>query len=163
MPKVETNVAKRIDKASRLIKAPPSAVYEAFATPEALETWLPPKGMTGRVLEHDFREGGLYRMRLSYIELEHTPGKTSEHFDEVEVRFVRLVPNERIEQAVTFDTENAEFTGEMRITWILEKLAKGTNVTVLCENVPEGISVEDHEAGLTSTLGNLAIFAEHGN
>jgi len=35
-------VAKRIDKASRLINAPPSKIYEAFATPDALETWLPP-------------------------------------------------------------------------------------------------------------------------
>lgn len=99
-------------------------------------------------------------MRLSYEEAEHTPGKTSEHSDEVEVRFVRLVPDVRIEQEVTFVTENAEFTGEMRITWIFEKLEKGTMVTVLCENVPEGIRVEDHEAGLTSTLGNLAVFAE---
>jgi len=101
---VGANVAKRIDKASRLINAPPSKIYEAFATPDALETWLPPQGMTGRVLAHDFRKGGLYRMRLSYDELEHTPGKTSEHSDEVEVRFVRLVPNERIEQTVTFNT-----------------------------------------------------------
>ncbi|MBO0798302.1 MAG: SRPBCC domain-containing protein, partial [Blastocatellia bacterium] len=87
--------------------------------------------------------------------------KTSEHSDEVEVRFVRLVPNERIEQAVTFDTENAEFAGEMRITWIFEEWEKGTKITVFCENVPEGIHVEDHEAGLTSTLENLAVFAEH--
>src|SRR5688572_21654666 len=88
---------------------------------------------------------------LSYDELGHTPGRTSERSDEVEVRFVRLVPNELIEQVVTFSTENAEFAGEMRITWIFDKLENGTKVTVLCENVPEGIRAEDHEAGLTST------------
>jgi uncharacterized protein YndB with AHSA1/START domain len=156
-------MSKRIDKASRLINAPASMIYEAFATPVALETWLPPKGMTGNVLAHDFREGGMYRMRLTYGELEHTPGKTSEHSDEVEVRFVKLVPNQRIEQVVTFNTENTEFAGEMRITWVFDKLEKGTKVTVLCENVPEGIRPEDHEAGLNSTLENLALFAEHGN
>jgi uncharacterized protein YndB with AHSA1/START domain len=151
---------ERIDKASRVIDSPPSKIYDAFATPGALETWLPPRGMTGRVLVHDFREGGLYRMRLSYLDPKHATAKTSADSDEVEVRFVRLAPNERIEQAVTFNTDKSEFAGEMRITWTLEALGSGTRVTVSCENVPEGISPEDHEAGLESTLDNLAMFVE---
>lgn len=150
----------RIDRAARRIDAPPSRIYEAFATPEALETWLPPQGMTGLVLAHDFREGGGYRMRLVYDHAEHTPGKTSEHADEVEVRFVRLVPNECIEQAVTFETEHAEFAGEMRMTWVLDASGSATEVTISCENVPEGIGPGDHAAGLASTLANLAAFIE---
>jgi hypothetical protein len=70
--------------------------------------------MTGSILAFDFREGGLYRMRLSYNEQEHLPGKTSERSDEVEVRFLKLVADKRIEQAVTFNTERSEFSGEMR-------------------------------------------------
>lgn len=153
-------MSKRIDTASRLIKAAPSGAYAAFASSAALEAWLPPRGMAGKVVAFDFREGGLYRMRLTYNQPGHTPGKTSEYSDEVEVRFVRLVPNECIEQAATFNTENTEFAGEMRITWTFEEDNKGTRVTVSCENVPEGISPEDHEAGLSSSLGNLAAFVE---
>ena len=99
-------------------------------------------------------------MRLSHNTKDHVPGKTSEHSDEVEVRFLKLDENKRIEQAVTFDTQSAEFSGEMRIIWTFEAGAEGTNVRVACENVPLGIQPEDHEAGLTSTLENLAAFAE---
>lgn len=112
------------------------------------------------MLAFTFREGGTYRMRLTYNEPQHTPGKTSEDADEVEIRFVKLVPHERIEQAVTFESDDPAFSGEMRITWILEPVRTGTLVTVRCEDVPAGIEAEDHQAGLQSTLSNLAAFAE---
>ena len=44
--------------------------------------------------------------------------------------------------------------------WFLETISEGTKVTIVCENVPEGIRKEDHDAGLMSTLENLAIFTE---
>lgn len=125
-----------------------------------METWLPPQGMTGHMLNFAFREGGAYRMRLIYNESQNVAGKTSANADEVEVRFVKLVEGERIEQAVTFNSEESAFSGEMRITWVLEPLPDGTLVTVRCENVPPGIRPEDHQAGLISTLNNLASFAE---
>ena len=153
-------MSTRVDTASKLIRASASTIYRAFATPDAMERWLPPQGMTGSVLAFSFREGGAYRMRLTYDEAQHTPGKTSEDADEVEVRLVRLVPNECIEQAVKFDSEDPAFSGEMRITWILESAQNGTLVTVRCEDVPAGIRPEDHQAGLRSTLDNLAAFAE---
>jgi uncharacterized protein YndB with AHSA1/START domain len=155
-------VAKRVDRASMMINASPSRIYEAFAAPGAMETWLPPEGMTATMLAFDFREGGIYRMRLSYEDGEHTPGKTSEHSDEVEVRFDRLVPGQLIEQTVRFDSESPVFSGEMRITWVLDEVGKGTNVTACCEDVPEGIRPEDHEAGLMSSLRKLARFTEGG-
>lgn len=150
----------RVDTASKLIRASASTIYRAFATSDALEAWLPPQGMTGRMLAFTFREGGAYRMRLTYNESQHTPGKTSGDADEVEVHFVHLIPDERIEQAVTFKSDDPAFSGEMRITWILEEAQNGTLVTVRCENVPTGIRPEDHQEGLKSTLDNLAAFAE---
>jgi len=153
-------MATRVDTASRLIRASPSAIYRAFATADAMEKWLPPPNMSARVLTLSFREGGAYRMRLTYNASQHAPGKTSEDSDEVQVRFVKLVPNERIEQAVTFDSQDPAFSGEMRITWVLEPARDGTLVTVRCDDVPSGIRAEDHQAGLTSTLDNLAAFVE---
>jgi uncharacterized protein YndB with AHSA1/START domain len=116
--------------------------------------------MTGSVLAFSFREGGAYRMRLTYDEAQRTLGKTSENADQVEVRFVKLVPNERIEQTVAFDSEDPAFSGQMRMTWILASARSGTLVTVRCEDVPTGIRPQDHQAGLKSTLDNLAAFAE---
>ena len=150
----------RTDVASKLIRAPAPAVYRAFTTAIAMETWLPPADMTGRMLAFDFRAGGSYRMQLAYATPRHKPGKTSADSDEVEVRFIRLVPDERIEQAVRFDSGDPAFRGEMRMTWRLEPVPGGTRVTVRCENVPAGIRREDHDAGLQATLANLARFVE---
>lgn len=47
------------------------------------------------------------------------------------------------------------------MTWLFEPAPDGTNVTITAENVPAGISAEDHAAGLASTLENLASFV-HG-
>ncbi len=150
----------RIDEASRAIRASPADLYRAFADPAAMVAWLPPTGMTGQVEDFDFREGGSYRMRLTYVGADHEPGKSSADADEVEVGFVRLVEGRRIEQAVTFDSEDPRFSGVMRMTWTFTPVSAGTEVTVRCENVPEGIRPEDHATGLASTLENLAKFVE---
>lgn len=38
------------------------------------------------MMAFSFREGSTYRMRLTFNESQHMPGKTSEDVDEVEVR-----------------------------------------------------------------------------
>ena len=150
----------RIDRASRTIHAPPSAIYRAFENARAMESWLPPKGMTGRMLAFDFREGGFYRMRLTYSDPNHSRGKSSENTDEVEVQFLKLIEDRCIEQGVTFNSDNPDLSGMMKVTWTFLPVPQGTEVTVRCENVPEGVRPDDHEAGLISTLENLAEFTE---
>lgn len=153
-------MTKRIDTAARLINAPASRVYQAFASPGAMERWLPPAGMTGSMLDFDFREGGSYRMRLTYNGPAHGPGKTSDDADEVAVRLIKLVRDRRIEQRVTFESGDPAFSGKMRVTWSLDPVEGGTLVSVRCEDVPPGITAADHEAGLTSTLRNLTAYVE---
>ncbi|ENN87116.1 Aha1 domain family protein [Rhizobium freirei PRF 81] len=153
--------AKRTDTASRVIRAKPRAISQAFINPEALISWLPPKGMTGRIIAFEPRQGGSYRLALSYNALDHsTPGKSSEHTDIVSGRFLEIVPDERIVQAVDFESDDAAFSGTMIMTWSLAEVSAGTNVTIICENVPYGISEEDHDEGLKSTLENLANYLE---
>lgn len=149
----------RIDSASRLIAASPDAVYRAFAEPGAMEQWLPPRDMRGTMLHFDFRAGGSYRMRLTYTHPQRGRGKTSTDSDEVEVRLT-TIDSHRIEQEVTFDSEDPAFSGIMRVTWTFTPEGTRTLVTVLAEDVPEGIRSEDHQAGLNSTLENLAAFVE---
>ena len=151
-------MSKRIDSASKFIPAPPSDVYAAFTEPGAMEQWLPPKNMTGTMLHFDFREGGSYRMRLTYKNAEDGRGKTSDTTDEVEVQLVKLINANRIEQAITFKSDNPDFSGVMRMLWIFNPTTNGTIVTVRAENVPQGIRQEEHEAGMNSTLDNLASF-----
>ena len=150
----------RIDSASRLILAPPKVVYRAFAKQGAMERWLPPGDMTGRMLHFDFREGGSYYMRLTYAESQQVRGKTSEEYDEVEVRLTKLEEERRIEQEINFESEDPTFSGVMHMVWTFQPQNDGTLVTIRAENVPEGIRPEDHDAGLNSSLDNLARFVE---
>lgn len=153
---------KRIDTASRFIPASPSAVYAAFADPRAMERWLPPKDMTGAILHFDFREGGSYRMRLTYDNSDDVRGKTSENADDVEVRFTKLADAEEIGQAVAFESDDPHFSGVMRMTWTFAADKDGTLVTVRAEDVPRGIRKEDHVAAMDSTLENLESFLGGG-
>lgn len=150
----------RTDRASRLIKAPAAKVYAAFLDPEALVRWLPPKGMTGEMLAFDPRAGGGYRMALRYEGEEHAAGKSDAESDLVQVRFLKLVPDRLILQAADFESDDPDFAGTMTIGWSFEPAEGGTRVAVECENVPQGITRRDHEAGLKSSLKNLAAFVE---
>ncbi|MFC5651153.1 SRPBCC domain-containing protein [Paenibacillus solisilvae] len=63
-------------------------------------------------------------------------------------------------QVVEFESEDPVFAGEMIMTWTVAAVPEGTMVTIVCENVPEGIRKEDHDVGLRSTLENLAVYTE---
>ncbi len=153
--------AGRTDRASRLVRAPRGALYRALLDPQAVATWLPPRGMTGEVLAFEAREGGAYRIRLSYGSTDHrAAGKTSKHADVAEGVFVSLDPDRRVVQRVEFESADPAFAGAMTISWILADAPGGTEVAALCENVPSGISPQDHAEGLRSSLENLAAFVE---
>src|SRR5690625_6059988 len=95
--------SNRIDSASRVIMASPQTIYQAFLNPESLVSWLPPKGMSGHIDIFDPREGGIYKVTLTY-EMDHSnPGKTSKNTDVVQGKFLELIPDKRIVQSVKFN------------------------------------------------------------
>ena len=152
-------MAGRTDSGSRVIKATPAALYQALVTASALAQWLPPTGMTGEMTEFDPRPGGRYRMALRYDDAT-IAGKSVGNEDIVEARFVDLVPDQRVVQAVDFVSDDPRFAGIMLMSWVLTPLGNETEVRIIAENVPEGISKQDHDEGLTSSLENLARFVE---
>lgn len=142
---------------SRIIGVSPERVYRAFVDPEELMLWLPPGEMTGKMHEFDARVGGGYRMSLFYPTNERSfRGKTSDQEDRVNVRFVELAPPHRIVEAVTFDTADPAFAGEMILRATFEEVPAGTEVTLLFENLPPGLRAEDNEAGARLSLDQLA-------
>ncbi|ALU38585.1 ATPase [Kocuria flava] len=146
----------RTDTAARVVPASPERVYAALIDPDALTSWLPPEGMTARFDHFDARPGGSYRMILTYDDASGAPGKTTAASDVVEARFVELVPGVRVVQAGDFVSDDPAYAGSMTMTWELTPVEGGTRVEVRAENVPDGISAEDHAAGLASSLANLA-------
>ena len=150
----------RTDRGSRVIAAPPSSVYDALVDPDALVSWLPPEGMTGRLERFDLRPGGSYRMVLTYDDPSTAAAKSTADSDVVDVRFVDIVPGERVVQAVDFESDDPAFAGTMTMTWQVVPVNGGTRVDVTAEDVPPGISAEDHAAGIASSLANLAAYLE---
>ena len=141
----------RTDRASRVIAAPPERVWTALVEPEALRAWLPPSGMIGRFERFDGRPGGSYRMVLTYSDASSAPGKATVDSDIVEARFVDIVPGERVVQAVDFVSDDPAYAGTMIMTWEVTAVDAGTRVNIVAEDVPDGISAEDHAAGLASS------------
>ena len=150
----------RTDRATRVIAAPLESVWAAFADPEALVTWLPPGGMIGRFERFDARPGGSYRMVLTYSDASGAPGKATMDSDIVEARFVDIIPGERVVQAVDFVSDDPAYAGTMVMNWEVTAVDAGTRVNIVAEDVPDGISAEDHAAGLASSLTKLAAYLE---
>lgn len=150
---------RRTDTGSRLIKASAETIYRALVDPEAVASWRPPQGMRAEILAFEPREGGTFRMAFIYEDAG-SHGKTSDNADVFEGRFVELVPDRRVVEVVEFESDDPAFAGAMRMVTTLEPVAGGTRVTVSCENVPPGISEDDHREGIASSLANLAAFTE---
>lgn len=150
----------RTDTGSRVIAAPPEQVYDALVDREALTEWLPPEGMTARFERFDPRPGGSYRLVLTYRDAPGAAGKSTADSDVVEVRYVDIVPGERVVQAIDFVSDDDSFAGTMTMTWDVVAVDGGTRVDITAEDVPDGISAEDHAAGLASSLANLAAYLE---
>jgi uncharacterized protein YndB with AHSA1/START domain len=150
----------RTDTASRVVAASPAQVYAALIDREALAAWLPPDGMTARFERFDPRPGGSYRLVLTYADASASPGKATADSDIVEARYVDIVPDVRVVQAVDFVSDDPAFAGTMTMTWEVTAADGGTRVTITADDVPDGVSAEDHATGLASSLANLAEYVE---
>ena len=146
----------RTDVASRVIAAPTGRVFAALLDRDALMAWLPPEGMTARFERFDPRPGGSYRLVLTYSDASGAPGKAGPESDVVEARYVDIVPDHRVVQAVDFVSDDPAFAGTMTMTWEVTAVEGGTRVDIVADDVPDGISADDHAAGLASSLANLA-------
>src|SRR3954463_5561163 len=101
---------------SRHVNAPRAIVYRALLDARAVATWMVPTGMTSHVHAFDAREGGSFRISLTY-ESPTATGKSTAHTDTHHGRFVELVPNEKVVEVVEFETTDPSLRGEMTITF----------------------------------------------
>ena len=117
--------------------------------------------MTSHVHEFDAREGGSFRISLTYDAPTGT-GKTAAHTDTYHGHFVKLVPNEQVVEMLEFVTANPELRGEMTITTTLADADGGTDVLLMHEGIPSGVSAVDNETGTRMALAKLAALVEAG-
>jgi uncharacterized protein YndB with AHSA1/START domain len=151
----------RSTRISHHINAPRASIYRALLDAQAVATWMVPTGMTSQVHKFDAREGGAFRISLTYDAPTGT-GKTTDHTDTYHGRFVKLVTNEQVVEVVEFETSDPAMRGEMTITITLKDADGGTDVLAVHDQLPQGLSPADNEAGWRSSLAKLASLVDAG-
>jgi uncharacterized protein YndB with AHSA1/START domain len=151
-----------VTRVSRHIDAPRSQVYDAFLDPDAVVQWKVPDGMTSEVHSFDGREGGTFRISLTY-DAPDREGKTAANTDTYHGRFEQLVPNERIVEVDEFETDDPALQGEMTITVTLaDAPGGGTDLLAVHDGLPAGVAPADNELGWQLSLNKLAALLERG-
>lgn len=143
----------------RRVSAPPSAVYQALVDPEAVGHWMVPDGMTGEVHRFEPREGGRFRISLTYQSASGA-GKSTEHTDSYQGWFETLRRDERVVQRLEFESDDPAMRGEMTLTITLREVPGGTEVTAEHAGVPDAIPPADNQLGWELSLAKLARLVE---
>jgi uncharacterized protein YndB with AHSA1/START domain len=141
------------------VRAPRAAVYRAVLDPDALAKWRVPTGMSSHVHEFDAREGGSFRVSLTYRAPDGS-GKSAPHTDTYHGQFLKLVPNEQVVEVLEFETADPALRGSMTMTTTLTEADGGTDVLVLHEGIPDAVPAADNETGTRMALENLAHLVE---
>ncbi|WP_050026324.1 SRPBCC family protein [Verrucomicrobium sp. BvORR034] len=142
------------------INAPRAAIYRALIDPLAIPHWKVPDGMTCEVHAFEAREGGKFRISLTY-DLPTNTGKTTARTDTYHGHFAKLVPDEQVVEIDVFETEDPAMQGEMMVTYTLTEEDDGSTLFMAVhEGVPDGIAPADNELGWQMSLGKLAAFVE---
>lgn len=137
------------------IEASPSRVHAALLDARLIPLWRVPTGMRCQVHEFDAREGGAFRVSLTY-EAADGAGKSSDHTDTYHGRFAQLVANELVVERLEFETTDPRMQGEMWVRTHLTPEGTGTRLTAVHENLPPGVAPADNEAGWQESLRKLA-------
>jgi uncharacterized protein YndB with AHSA1/START domain len=147
------------------VNAPRASVYRALLDPLAIAKWRVPTGMTSQVHTFDAREGGTFRVSLTYDAPTGT-GKTTAHTDTYHGYFAKLIPNEQVVEVIEFETDDPALRGEMTITTVLTDAdgphgpGTGTEIHAVHEGLPPGVRPADNEAGWRDSLAKLAALVE---
>ncbi|MFB7273485.1 SRPBCC domain-containing protein [Streptomyces sp. NPDC056244] len=144
---------------SRHVNAPRPAVYRALLDADAIAAWRVPAGMSSHVHEFDAREGGRFRVSLTYDAPTGT-GKSASHTDTYHGHFVTLVPDEQVVEVFEFETADPALQGTMTMTTTLTDTDGGTEVLVVHDGIPDSVPAADNETGTRMALANLAQLVE---
>ncbi len=118
-----------------------------------------PEQMTSHIHSFEPRRGGAFRISLTY-DVPTTAGKTNDRTDTFHGRFVELVPDTKVVQAVEFESDDPSMAGEMTITYTLSDAEGGTDLVGVHENLPPGVPPADNELGWRMSIDKLAALVE---
>jgi uncharacterized protein YndB with AHSA1/START domain len=134
----------------RVLRTKPEKVYKAFVNADALAKWLPPFGFTCQVHHLEAKVGGTFRMSFHNFSTGNGHSFGGEYLE--------LVPGALIRYTDKFD--DANLSGDMRVTVTLKAVSCGTDVSIVQEEIPDLIPVEMCYLGWQESLVQLAHLVE---
>jgi uncharacterized protein YndB with AHSA1/START domain len=141
------------------VRAARSEVYRALLDADAVARWRVPDGMTSTVHEFTPREGGSFRVSLTY-DAPDQAGKSSGQTDTYHGRFVELIPDSRVVEELEFETPDPALAGTITMTTTLSDALGGTTVTMEHEGMPDAVPADENELGTRMALARLARLVE---
>ena len=134
----------------RRIKASPAKVWAAITRPEQMIRWWGPDAGPTLSAVADVRPGGRFSIVFRLLNGdEHNPTGL----------YREVVPEKKL--VFTWDWPEMP-ERESLVTFVLEPLDGGTELTLIHEQLPDEEARESHEAGWKGLLDKLPIFLEAG-
>ncbi len=134
----------------RRIKASPAKVWAAITRPEQMIRWWGPDAGPTLSAVADVRPGGRFSIVFRLLNGdEHNPTGL----------YREAVPEKKL--VFTWDWPEMP-ERESLVTFVLEPLDGGTELTLIHEQLPDEEARESHEAGWKGLLDKLPIFLEAG-
>jgi uncharacterized protein YndB with AHSA1/START domain len=139
-------------EASRIVFAPEDTLYGAMTDLDKLALWLLPDGEDMKVEQFDLRPGG--RFRVVFALGGDCPVQA------INGRFVDIVRDQQIVQAVELESVLRGFSGTMRIIWTLEDIPEGTCLRLVAKDVPPGLDKDWLVPQFEAALDRLGLLVE---
>ena len=135
----------------RRIKAPPAKVWAAITRPELMMQWWGPDGGPTLSVVADVRPGGRFSIVFRLLSgTEHNPTGI----------YREVVPERKL--VFTWDLPGAP-EPESLVTFLLEPIAGGTELTLTHERLPDEPARTSHEQGWSGLLDKLPVFLGVGD
>lgn len=130
----------------RRIKAPPAKVFAAITRPDLMLQWWGPDAGPTLSVDADVRPGGRFSIVFRLLNGdEHNPTGV----------YREVVPDRKL--VFTWEWADAP-EKESLVTFLLEPVDDGTELTLIHEQLPDEPARESHEAGWAGLLDKLPAF-----
>jgi uncharacterized protein YndB with AHSA1/START domain len=130
----------------RKIKAPPAKVYAALTEPELMMRWWGPDAGPTLSAKADVRPGGRFSVVFRLLNGdEHNPTGV----------YQEVIPEKKL--VFTWEWPGTP-ERESRVTFLLEPLEGGTELTLIHEQLPDEEARNGHEDGWKGFLNKLQLF-----
>lgn len=141
------------------LNAPKSKVYHTLLDRNLISKWKVPDDMRCIVHDYQAKEKGTFRISLEYTDINEV-GKTINNIDTYHGYFKKLKPYDEIIEIDEFETDHNDMQGLMTITYTLIESKGVSDLTIVHDNLPIGVSLEDNLIGWEIALSKLTSLIE---